>query len=1036
MKNTIPLNPLGSLSRTSRWANALLPTAASVVAVLLCVTSNRAHAQILAWDFTGETTLATSVAEVKNTDLSASTGTLTRGSGAMASAGVNSFRTLGFKNDGIATNNEDYFQTTLTAAQGFALSLSTIDARFAGTSSFFASPGASNQFAYSLNGITFTLIGSPTVVTSSGAIPQISVAGITDLQNVPASTTITIRFYASGQTITGGWGFNSASSGQYGLAFGGTVAEAGLGVDVTPPSISALTPSNDDMVVAPTTEIVAVFSEPVQAGIGDIRLEKTSDNSIVSSSTVISASTLTITPSTDLEYATSYTVVIPPGAITDSSNNPFGGIPETASWTFTTKEQDLTAPLALSFAPAPGSENIAIPAFLTITFDEAVQVPILEALVTVKDSAGNAVAQMDTSIFGGTAIISGASGNVATINLPAEAGLKFGTSYYVEVAEGAFEDLAGNPFAGISLSTTWTFTTVDVPNLTGDPYTQDFSTYTSAETLPSGWSAKGGPGYLSGYEGDWGTISQGGFRGNASVIGYHHTSQSGTVDPPLEKILTLRNVTGAVITDLTVTYKGRAALPQNTRLPAYTVSVAGVSAGGLSYTTLDPDNSQRNVSVGGLSIAEGDTFQIKWVSNYPTGGGSARQIGISDVFVNAASSLFAPSVARLNIPSLTIAPTAATAQAEVLSDGGQAITARGFVYSETSINSAPEIGGTGVISTTDDAPTVGAFSKSFTNLTAATSYTVSAYATNSSGTSYTSPVAFTTLATPPTFVSSYTQQFANYDGINPGGWTALSDANPPVQGYGGGWGTGTSGGFRGGDSNPGVLGYQHVASSGSLTVTLRLINGTGAPITTLNVGYLGRSQRRDQPRSPKWEVSVAGSDPVVALEYVTGPEDVAKSAEVTGLNIAAGAEFSITWTCDRGFNTIGGSKQIGLADVYVGLEPPVLNTYANWATTNVGGQGPSLDFDGDGVPNGVEYFMGSSPTAFTATPGILAGAVMWPRAADTTISSFTVEVSTNLSTWEDATVDYAANLNITASEVVFSMPAGPTKLFVRLNVVP
>ena len=50
-------------------------------------------------------------------------------------------------------------------------------------------------------------------------------SGITALQNVPASTTITLRYYASGQTTTGGWGFTSASSASSndGLSIGGFV---------------------------------------------------------------------------------------------------------------------------------------------------------------------------------------------------------------------------------------------------------------------------------------------------------------------------------------------------------------------------------------------------------------------------------------------------------------------------------------------------------------------------------------------------------------------------------------------------------------------------------------------------------------------------------------------------------------------------------------------------------------------------------------------------------------------------------------------
>ncbi len=53
---------------------------------------------------------------------------------------------------------------------------------------------------------------------------SISLSGINDLQNVPDSTTVYFRYYASGQTTTGGWGFYSSSSGQDGLSFDGTLS--------------------------------------------------------------------------------------------------------------------------------------------------------------------------------------------------------------------------------------------------------------------------------------------------------------------------------------------------------------------------------------------------------------------------------------------------------------------------------------------------------------------------------------------------------------------------------------------------------------------------------------------------------------------------------------------------------------------------------------------------------------------------------------------------------------------------------------------
>lgn len=195
-----------------------------VIVSILFVQS--AFSQIAAWDFTGEASPATSTADVYNTGLDASS-VMTRGAGAPASSGTNSFRTTGFLNNGIATSNTDYFQVTLSATPGNVLNLSTIDARFAGTASYCASPGVTMQFAYSLDGTTFTLIGSPqTLIGTPSTLTQIDVSGISALQNVSDATTVYLRYYASGQTTTGGWGFYSPAASAYGLAIGGSITPA------------------------------------------------------------------------------------------------------------------------------------------------------------------------------------------------------------------------------------------------------------------------------------------------------------------------------------------------------------------------------------------------------------------------------------------------------------------------------------------------------------------------------------------------------------------------------------------------------------------------------------------------------------------------------------------------------------------------------------------------------------------------------------------------------------------------------------------
>jgi len=198
-----------------------------------------ATSPLAAWDFTGAGPYTTLAATTFNANLSSSN-LITRGAGAASSAGANSFRTVGFQNNGISTSNTDYFQITLGPNSGYAMSLSTIDAKFAGTATFYASPGVTSQFAYSLDGTNFTLIGSP-VQSTSLTMTQIDISGISALQNIAAGTTVTIRYYASGQTTTGGWGFYSSASGSNGLEIGGTMSAAGPNITVTPSTLTGFT---------------------------------------------------------------------------------------------------------------------------------------------------------------------------------------------------------------------------------------------------------------------------------------------------------------------------------------------------------------------------------------------------------------------------------------------------------------------------------------------------------------------------------------------------------------------------------------------------------------------------------------------------------------------------------------------------------------------------------------------------------------------------------------------------------------------------
>src|SRR5439155_23574656 len=84
--------------------------------------------------------------------------------------------------------------------------------------------------------------------------------------------------------------------------------------------------------------------------------------------------------------------------------------------------------------------------------------------------------------------------------------------------------------------------------------------------------------------------------------------------------------------------------------------------------------------------------------------------------------------------SASITSTTATLGGNVTATGGATITARGVVYSLTSTNNNPQIGGTGVTNVVDASTATGVFTENINGLTPGASYSFKAYATNSVGT--------------------------------------------------------------------------------------------------------------------------------------------------------------------------------------------------------------------------------------------------------------------------------------------------------------
>lgn len=114
---------------------------------------------------------------------------------------------------------------------------------------------------------------------------------------------------------------------------------------------------------------------------------------------------------------------------------------------------DVTAPTLSASTPADNSASVAVDSNIVLTFSESVQ-----------KGAGNIVIKLasDNSVVETIDVASAAvtvSGNTVTVNPPSD--LAPGTAYYVEIAPGAIEDLAGNDYAGIAGATPLNFTTDD-----------------------------------------------------------------------------------------------------------------------------------------------------------------------------------------------------------------------------------------------------------------------------------------------------------------------------------------------------------------------------------------------------------------------------------------------------------------------------------------------------------------------------------------------------------------------------------------------
>jgi len=160
-------------------------------------------------------------------------------------------------------------------------------------------------------------------------------------------------------------------------------------------------------------------------------------------------------------------------------------------------------------------------------------------------------------------------------------------------------------------------------SFTGE-YTNDFNSYTSIATLPTGWTNGGTGGFIGS---GTGSGTGGGFysfypsccSGDRALGALHSGSATGYYQ------VTFTNTTGSTITSLTISYdfeQYRAAGNNTGWTTLFNgASNAALSASGVTsgVTTGVPYVETRTATLTGLSIAAGASFYIKWTVNDASG---------------------------------------------------------------------------------------------------------------------------------------------------------------------------------------------------------------------------------------------------------------------------------------------------------------------------------------------------------------------------------------------------------------------------------
>ena len=329
-----------------------------------------------------------------------------------------------------------------------------------------------------------------------------------------------------------------------------------------------------------------------------------------------------------------------------------------------------------------------------------------------------------------------------------------------------------------------------------------------------------------------------------------------------------------------------------------------------SLTTPNIGNGTYSFNLVGLALSTTYHFRA-----YATNALGTTYGPDSSFTTNAANVI--PTVLTTATTNITV--SSATVNANITSNGGDAVIASGIVYG-TSPN--PTIGDLGVVdSTTTPLVSIGTYSINPAGLTHTTKYYFRAYATNTVGTAYSAQDSFTTAILINTL--PYTQ---NFDG-GAAGWTAAANGgdNP--------WELGTpaktfmNGAYSG--SNAWVTKlvgpYSSVANSDAVVVSPQI------DLTSATNPVLRFKHKFDTDADPDYDGGV------VEISVNGGPWTRLNSATGTGANFNTATSYA-WYNNASGLGTLGSNKFNGICSGYSSADG---NGWIESATPLTGAAGQS-----------------------------------------------------------------------------------------------